>query len=125
MTRQHKTLENMVEVAENNGISTRKGWTVEYSKKHVRNEKGTNKYGKLGYEVFEINEETYTFIHWGTPILEIKRTGHLLRGYETTYKIIYGESKSDSDAINAMLQHFGIEDVKTTFRPVNGGFIIL
>lgn len=119
MTRRHKTLENMVEVAQNNGESVRKGWTV------TMNRTGNGELIDLGYKKVEKVTDKFTFIHWGTPILEIKRTGHLLRGYETTYKIIYGESKSDSDAINAMLQHFGIDDVKTTFRPVNGGFIIL
>ena len=35
---------------------------------------------------------------------------------------IYGESKSDADAINTMLDYLGFKGETYTFRPVNGGF---
>lgn len=125
MTRRHITLENMTEVASNSGVSERKGWRVEMHKKFVSREYSQETYGKLGRAMYEINTESFVYIHWGTPILEITRIGNLMTGYETSYEILHGESKSDSDAINAMLGYFGIDDVRTTFRPVNGGFIIL
>ena len=119
MSRQHKTLENMVEVARNNGESNRKGWTVTMVRTSL------NEMIDLGYKKVEKVKDIYTFIHWSTPILEITQIGNLSSGYKTSYEILYGESFSDSNAINAMLQHYGITEVKTTFRPVNGGFIIL
>lgn len=125
MIRRHKTLENMVEVAQNNGESNRNGWVVTMKRDSVYTHENGYKQATFDKQGREIVKDTYTFIHWGTPILEITQQGNLLNGYETSYDILYGESVSDSRAINAMLEYFGIYDVKTTFRPVNGGFIIL
>jgi len=122
----HKTLENMVEVAQNNdGESNRKGWSVTMKRDSIYTYKKGYKEAIHDKHGRELVKDTYTFIHWGTPILKIIQEGNLRSGYKTTYKILHGESVSDSNAINAMLQYFGIYDVKTTFRPVNGGFVIL
>ena len=118
MTRRHITLESMVDTAENKGNSKRGPWEVVYTRDVPLNE-------ELSYKPYPKAIEGYKFYHYGTLILTIDRFGNLFEGYETEYEIIYGESKSDSDAINAMLEYFGIDDVRTTFRPVNGGFIIL
>ena len=123
--RRHKTLEKMVEVARNNGESTRKGWTVTMERDSIYTHENGYKQATFDKQGRELVKDVYTFIHWGTPILQIKQEGNLLSGYKLSHKILHGESVSDSQAINAMLQYFGIDDVKTTFRPVNGGFIIL
>lgn len=113
---QHKTLESMIETAQNRGTSTRKSWTVDFEVT------GTGIMYDLGYKKEEQRIETYTIIHYGTPILVIKRVGSLMKGYKQDIHYTYGESKSDADAINAVLQYFGINSKRFTFKPVNGGF---
>ena len=114
--RQHKTLESMIETAKNRGTDTRKSWTVDFEVK------GTGIMHDLGYKKEEQKDETYTIIHYGTPILIIKRVGSLMKGYNQVIHYTYGESKSDADAINSLLQYFGINSKRFTFKPVNGGF---
>lgn len=119
MTRQHKTLQDMVHVAENQGVSERGNWKVTFDKFATGNLKDI-------YPKYQVEETTaiITVIHWGTPILEIYRTGYGLGEYEYSHKILHGQSISDSNAINALLDYHGIDEVYTTFRPVNGGFMI-
>jgi hypothetical protein len=86
----HKTLEKMVEVAENKGLSKRQSWVVSYTT--------------------DINAtmelvETYRFKHYGTLILKIINVNK-----NNNYKVlhVHTQSQSDTQAINSMLRHFGI-----------------
>lgn len=120
MTGQHKTLELLLERAERSkqGKSTNGKWSVEVE----REDKGMDdKHRRLALV-------TYTFKHYGTIVLQLQHTVSFDSGYYVGQSSIpkvlqvYGESRSDADAISAMCLHFGLID-RYTFRPVNGGFM--
>lgn len=67
-----------------------------------------------GHWQVELVNGVYKFYHWDTLILTINNNGG--------FNVVYGESKSDADGINAMLELFGYDN-RYTFRPVNGGFM--
>lgn len=68
---------------------------------------------KSGNWKVEYENGVYSVYHWDTLVLRINSMG---------YDVVYGESKSDADGINAMLDWFGHSD-RYTYRPVNGGFM--
>lgn len=112
----HKTLETMVEVAQNKGVSKRKSWEVSYTVMPIGG------YDDLGFKKVEKKEGLWTVYHYGTIILQIRQTGNLYTGHNYTVDYVYGISKSDADAINALLEYFGIYSKQYTYKPVNGGF---
>lgn len=69
---------------------------------------------KQGNWKVKFENGVYTYYHWGTKILEVS-------GYGDVH-YIFGTSKSDADAMNAMCYYHGAPE-RFTFKPVNGGFM--
>jgi hypothetical protein len=115
--RQHKTLESMIESAEKWGRSRRRNWAVYYDVEPLHSQ--TN----VSFKYVEDLEAQYMIQHYGVTVLTLVRRGNLYTGHQYDVKYVYGESRSDADAINAVLEYFGIRRYKASYRPVNGGFV--
>lgn len=57
--------------------------------------------------------------HYGTLVANFGGTED---SYIVQLKYVYGESRSDADAINALCQMIG-DKRRFTYKPVNGGFM--
>lgn len=114
----HKTLESMVEVAQNNGESKRGAWHVT-----VERVSAGSTYD-FGYKKEEVVHNFLNVYHYGTKILTL---GWEQAGWRNVSDVVvthvYGISRSDADAINSVLEYFGVRGERYTYRPVNGGFM--
>lgn len=98
-----KTVSNLIEKAENKGFARING----------------KYYGgqKMEKYAVTIKDGTLELRHWGTVTLELDLIDNKISYY-------YGESKSDADSINTVLDYFNIKD-KASYRPSIDKFSII
>lgn len=101
--RKIKTVTNLIEKAQEKGFAKING--KYYGREKMEKYAVTIEDGKLELR------------HWETVTLELDLSKKKIEYY-------YGESKSDADSINTVLDHFGI-DGKATYRPSIGKFSIM
>lgn len=85
---------------------------------------GSAEHTRMGTEVYSVTAllrdgiDLYTLRHYGTVIAQVS-----IQPLQTSYRLVkvYGESRSDADAINTFIAEFSIKD-RYTFKPKNGGF---
>lgn len=116
MTKQHKTLETLIERAERRGTAGNGKWEVEV----IRNGSTVKQDGSE--DIIKI----YVVRHYGTEVLKIAQYVNNKNGYDKpittpTMGYHYGQSKSDADGLNAVCAYFGMPH-RFTYKPVNGGF---
>ena len=101
--RKIKTVSNLIEKAEEKGFAKING----------------RYYGGQKMEKYSVSIENgkLELRHWGTTTLELDLVEKKITYY-------YGESKSDADSINTVLDHFNIEG-KASYRPSINKFSII
>lgn len=102
--RKIKTVTNLIEKAQEKGFARING-------KHSYTGERIEKYAVT------IKDGTLELRHWGTTTLEIDLSNKKIAYY-------YGESKSDADSINTVLDCFNIEG-KASYRPSIDKFSIM
>ena len=101
--RKIKTVTNLIEKAQGKGFARING--KYYGGEKMEKYAVTIENGKLELR------------HWETVTLELDLVDNKITSY-------YGESKSDADSINTVLDHFNVEG-KATYRPSIGKFSIM
>lgn len=106
-----KTLYNLINKAMMNGMANLNG----------RMYYGSGYYGELEskYQArYNVEEDTFELDHWGTNIITLENVSD----DDTKVAHIYGQSKSDSDAIMFVFNYFGCKGFSVSYKPSRDEF---
>ena len=106
-----KTLYNLINKAMMNG----------FANLNERMYYGSGYYGELEskYQArYNVEEDTFELDHWGTNIITLENAS----GDDTKVAHIYGQSKSDRDAIMFVFDYFDCKDFMVSYKPSRDEF---